>query len=85
MTEKLLKATLNPNSHTHTHTIWEYVFFLGKLAPLVDIDIGAGFQAWVNLSFVYCGEVIFTQVVRVREPVGKLRLLIAEKLCLYAR
>ena len=57
----------------------------GKLAPLVDIDIGAGFQEWVNLSFFYRGEMVFTQVVRVKEPVGKLRLLIAEKLCLYAR
>lgn len=60
-------------------------FISGKLSPLVDIDLGAGFQEYVNLDFVYCGQKIFSEVVRVREPVGKLRLLIAEKLCLYAR
>ena len=28
MTEKLLKATLNPNTHTHTHTSWPGSFDL---------------------------------------------------------
>lgn len=56
----------------------------GKISPLVDIDIGAGFQEWATLDFIYCGQKVLTEAVRVREPVGKLRLLIAERLCLYA-
>ena len=72
------------NNNNNTYYLFNFKI-LGKLSPLVDIDIGAGFQEWVNLSFVYCGKQVFTETVRVREPVGKLRLLIAEKLCLYAR
>ncbi|XP_045199636.2 tubulin-specific chaperone cofactor E-like protein isoform X2 [Mercenaria mercenaria] len=51
----------------------------GKLAPLVDIDISKGLMDYVNLSFVYRGEVVFTDMVCVREKFGTLRKLIATK------
>ncbi|XP_022088918.1 tubulin-specific chaperone cofactor E-like protein [Acanthaster planci] len=45
----------------------------GKLRPLVQVDIGQGFQEFVELKFIYGGRCIHQGVVRVVEPVGKLK------------
>ncbi|KAK3604376.1 hypothetical protein CHS0354_011129 [Potamilus streckersoni] len=56
----------------------------GVLKPLVDIDLGARFQEWATLNFVFNSKTVFTEKVHVVQPVGRLKLLIAERLCLYA-
>ncbi|KAL3892405.1 hypothetical protein ACJMK2_004615 [Sinanodonta woodiana] len=56
----------------------------GVLKPLVDIDLGARFQEWVTLNFVLHSKTVFTEKVHVVQSIGRLKLLIAERLCLYA-
>ncbi|XP_052086247.1 uncharacterized protein LOC127723596 [Mytilus californianus] len=56
----------------------------GKPKPLRNVMIcPRGFQEWINLTLVYKDQMI-TSRVRVVEPVGKLRLFVAKKFCLYA-
>ncbi|GAB1610893.1 tubulin-specific chaperone cofactor E-like protein [Argonauta hians] len=54
----------------------------GKLKPLVDIDLGAGYQRWANIIFVYNGLEIFSERLHVVQSVGKLRKHIAKCLSL---
>jgi len=48
----------------------------GHLEPVVDIDIGKGYQENVTLTFLEKNEVVFTHTVNMREPVVSLQTLI---------
>ncbi|XP_029640449.1 tubulin-specific chaperone cofactor E-like protein isoform X1 [Octopus sinensis] len=54
----------------------------GKLKPLVDIDLGARYQRWANIIFIYNGLEIFSERLHVVQSVGKLRKHIAKCLSL---
>lgn len=55
----------------------------GKLPPLMDIDISGGYQEWINVTFIYNHKRI-KEKVHVVDPIGTLRLMAAQKFCLYA-
>nr|XP_022300370.1 tubulin-specific chaperone cofactor E-like protein [Crassostrea virginica]XP_022300380.1 tubulin-specific chaperone cofactor E-like protein [Crassostrea virginica] len=54
----------------------------GKLPPLMDIDISGGYQEWINVTFIYNHRRI-KEKVHVVDPIGTLRLMAAQKFCLY--
>lgn len=66
------------------HKSYIIIILTGQLKPLVEIDLGRNLKEWVALHFYLKGAKAFTHTVRVFEPVGRLRLLVAEKLNLYA-
>ncbi|XP_062607599.1 tubulin-specific chaperone cofactor E-like protein [Saccostrea cucullata] len=55
----------------------------GKLEPLMDIDISGGYKEWITVTFIY-GDKRYQERVHVVEPIGKLRLMAAQKFALYA-